>query len=43
MQKTSGKDDFKNIISNLQHQDDRIITINDIPRLPRFPHINFLK
>lgn len=29
MQKTNGKDDFKNILSSLQHQDHRIITTND--------------
>ncbi len=39
MRKTNGKDDFKNILSNLQHQDHRIVTTNDTFRLPKFPHI----
>jgi len=43
MRKTNGKDDFKNILSNLQHQDHRIITTNDTSWLPKFPRIKPLK
>ncbi len=43
MQKTSRKYDFKNILSNLQHQNHRIITIDGTSWLPKFPHMKPLK